>query len=127
MLIRLRAVALLILVCLGVAVTASAQVSTEVLLSEAVRSARFAPTERSREYEELIREHARNNDVRPGLVLAVIQVESASNPSAVSPKGGIGLMQLVPATISQFGGRDPFGPREDVRAGGPHLWHLRAP
>ena len=122
--IRLRAVTFLMLVCLGLSVTASAQVSTEILLSEAVRSTRFAPTERSREYEELIREHARNNDVRPDLVLAVIQVESAFNPSAVSPKGAIGLMQLMPATIQQFGVRNPFDPRENVRAGVAYLRQL---
>ena len=75
-------------------------------------------------FEPLIREHASQRGVRPDLVRAVIQVESAFNPRAVSPKGAMGLMQLMPATAKQFGVIDPFNPAENIRAGVSYLRQL---
>jgi soluble lytic murein transglycosylase-like protein len=75
-------------------------------------------------YEPLIRQHATEHRVRPDLVRAVIQVESAFNPRAVSPKGAMGLMQLMPATAKQFGVIDPFNPAENIRAGVSYLRQL---
>jgi transglycosylase-like protein with SLT domain len=122
--IRLRALAPLVLLCLGPAVQARGQVVSDVSLSEAVHNTPFVSSDRSREYDPLIQEHARNNSVRIDLVRAVIQVESGFNPSAVSPKGAIGLMQLMPATIQEFGVRNPFDPRDNVRAGVAYLRQL---
>lgn len=68
-------------------------------------------------YEPLILEHARLQGVRTDLVRAVIQVESAFNPKALSPKGAMGLMQLMPDTAAQFGVRNAFDPAENIRAG----------
>ena len=68
-------------------------------------------------YEPLIVEHSKSHSVRPDLVRAVIQVESAFNPRAVSPKGAMGLMQLMPTTAAQYGVFDPFNPAENIRAG----------
>ena len=124
MLIRLRAIALLMPLSLGLAVPAWAQASADLSLPDAVRTARSVPAERSRAYETLITEHARNNGVRADLVRAVIWVESGFNPSAISPKGAVGLMQLMPATIQQFGVRNPFSPSENVRAGVAYLRQL---
>jgi soluble lytic murein transglycosylase-like protein len=59
--------------------------------------------------------------VRPDLVRAVVQVESAYNPRATSPKGAMGLMQLMPATARQYGVRNPYNPTENVRAGVQYL------
>jgi soluble lytic murein transglycosylase-like protein len=56
--------------------------------------ARFAP---------LIERHAKANGLDPALVKAVVAVESAFDPQAVSPKGAIGLMQVVPATGERYG------------------------
>ena len=67
-------------------------------------------------YEGLITEHARLNDVRPELVRAVVQVESAYNPYARSTKGASGLMQLMPDTALQFGVKNAFNPEENLRA-----------
>ena len=75
-------------------------------------------------YEPLIRQHARQQGLRPDLVRAVIQVESAFNPRAVSPKGAMGLMQLMPATARRFGVIDPFNPAENIRAGVSYLRQL---
>jgi hypothetical protein len=75
-------------------------------------------------YETLIAEHARLNDVRPELVRAVVQVESAYNPYAISPKGAQGLMQLMPGTAERFGVKNAFSPEENVRAGVAYLRQL---
>ena len=75
-------------------------------------------------FESLIRQHASLQGVRADLVRAVIQVESAFNPQAVSPKGAMGLMQLMPATVKHFGVRDPFNPAENIRAGVTYLRQL---
>src|SRR5688500_774065 len=75
-------------------------------------------------FEPLIRQHASRRGIRPDLVRAVIQVESAFNPRAVSPKGAMGLMQLMPATAAQFGVRDPFNASENIRAGVTYLRQL---
>ena len=60
-------------------------------------------------------------DVSPQLLHAVIAIESAYDPRAVSPKGAQGLMQLMPATSQRFGVLDPFDPRQNVRGGARYL------
>ena len=62
----------------------------------------------------------------PQLLHAVIAVESAYDPRAVSPKGAQGLMQLMPATARRFGVRDPFDPQDNVRGGAQYLKVLLA-
>jgi len=81
-------------------------------------------SDRARMYDGIITEHARANDVRPELVRAVVQVESAFNPYARSPKGAQGLMQLMPATAEQFGVTNAYNPEENVRAGVAYLRQL---
>ncbi|WP_229666217.1 lytic transglycosylase domain-containing protein [Actibacterium pelagium] len=59
--------------------------------------------------------------VSPALVMAVISVESAGVPTAVSHKGAQGLMQLMPATARRFGVKDARNPAENIRGGVAYL------
>jgi soluble lytic murein transglycosylase-like protein len=92
--------------------------------ADSLRVTRFAASSRAGVYEDLIVEHARLNGLRASLVRAVVQIESGFNPSAVSPKGALGLMQLMPATARQFHVGNPFNPAENVRAGVAYLKEL---
>jgi len=92
--------------------------------ADTVRATRYAAVDRSRQYDDVIYEHARVHNVRTDLVRAVVQVESAFNPNARSPKGAMGLMQLMPSTAKEFGCRNPFNPVENIRAGVAYLRQL---
>jgi soluble lytic murein transglycosylase-like protein len=139
---------LMLAVCLGSAVPAHAQIyswrdangnmvlsnrrpelpgktaSYAVAKADSIRATRPAVAERGRAYDVIINEHSKTIGVRPDLVRAVMQVESGFNPNARSPKGALGLMQLMPSTIKQFGVKNPFNPIENVRAGVAYLREL---
>jgi soluble lytic murein transglycosylase-like protein len=72
-------------------------------------------------YEPLIQEHSNRQALRPELVRAVIQVESGFNPRALSPKGAMGLMQLMPATARSLGVNNPWDPAQNIRGGTDYL------
>jgi soluble lytic murein transglycosylase-like protein len=72
-------------------------------------------------YEPLIQEHARRQSLRPELVRAVIQVESGFNPRALSPKGAMGLMQLMPETARSLGVNNPWDAAQNIRGGTRYL------
>jgi soluble lytic murein transglycosylase-like protein len=75
-------------------------------------------------YDPLVVEHATRHAIRPELVRAVIQVESGFNPLARSPKGAIGLMQLMPQTARELGVDDPYDPAQNIRGGTAYLKQL---
>jgi len=139
-------------ICLASAVPAQAQIYTwrdasgHLVLSNAPRGDRAARTATyvppdaafvqssarppraiaSSRYDDLIREHANLHGLSPDLVRAVIQAESNFNPYAISPKGAMGLMQLMPATARELGVANPFHPEDNIRGGVSYLAGLLA-
>lgn len=75
-------------------------------------------------YKEIIRQTAERYSVDPSLVEAVIEAESNFNHRAVSEKGAMGLMQLMPATASAMGAHNPFNPEDNIEAGVRYLREL---
>ncbi len=74
--------------------------------------------------DSLVLQHAQRHALRPELVRAVIQVESGFNPRARSPKGAMGLMQLMPATARELGVTNPYDPAQNIRGGTAYLRQL---
>jgi soluble lytic murein transglycosylase-like protein len=72
---------------------------------------------------ELVEQAARKHGLPPALVHSVVRAESAYRPNAVSSKGAIGLMQLMPATAKGYGA-DPKDPAQNVEAGTEYLRDL---
>ena len=89
-----------------------------------IRTTRTATAEFSHLYDSLVLEHAQRQSLRPELVRAVIQVESGFNPLARSPRGAMGLMQLMPATAKRLGVRDAYDPAQNIRGGCAYLRQL---
>ncbi|MCB1773191.1 MAG: lytic transglycosylase domain-containing protein [Gammaproteobacteria bacterium] len=76
--------------------------------------------------QSLIAEASRDSRLEPALVHAVVRAESAYRADAVSPKGAIGLMQLMPATAERYGVSDPRDPAQNLRGGTRYLRDLLA-
>ena len=74
--------------------------------------------------DQLIRKHATRVGVDPYLVFLVVEQESHFRPRVVSPKGAMGLMQLMPGTARRFGVTRPFDPAENIRGGTLYLKQL---
>ena len=81
---------------------------------------------KSTDYDPLIERAARAAALRPELVRAVIVVESAFNPRAVSKHGALGLMQLKPSTARRYGVSNAFDPEQNITAGAHYLRDLLA-
>jgi soluble lytic murein transglycosylase-like protein len=75
-------------------------------------------------FEQEVINAAEKAGLDPALVHAVIRVESAYQPHAVSPKGAVGLMQLIPATARRFGVEDLRQPSANIHAGTQYLSYL---
>ena len=79
---------------------------------------------RSTPFGEVIEAVSQAHGVDPMLVRAVIEVESNYRPRARSPKGAMGLMQLMPATARAYNVRNPYDPKANIAAGVKHLKSL---
>jgi soluble lytic murein transglycosylase-like protein len=75
-------------------------------------------------YGELIASMSEAHGVDPNLVRALIEVESNYRPKATSPRGAMGLMQLMPSTAREYNVRNPYDPKSNVAAGVKHLKSL---
>lgn len=103
------------MVCIAGAATGDAP-STQQLTSLDERRTAFTP---------LIEEQARRHGIRADLVHAVIRAESAYRPDAVSSKGAVGLMQLMPETAARYGVTDRTDPGQSIAAGAAYLQDLK--
>jgi soluble lytic murein transglycosylase-like protein len=83
-----------------------------------------ARTGRHDPYGALVKQVAHEHKLDHSLLRAIIAVESGNNPSAVSRKGAVGLMQLMPETAARYGVIDLYDPAENVRAGALYLRDL---
>ena len=75
-------------------------------------------------YDEAVRRIAAEQALSPQLIHSVIKVESNYNARAVSSKGALGLMQLIPSTARRFGVSDAFDPVENIQGGARYLRYL---
>jgi len=75
-------------------------------------------------YDALVQEHARKQRLEPALIKAIIAVESAYDPAAVSPKGAVGLMQLIPDTAARYGVKKIADPQDNIGGGTRYLRDL---
>ena len=88
------------------------------------RSGQLTRTSGRLDIHALVRQASGRHGVDPKLIHAVIRQESNYNPFAVSRKGALGLMQLMPVTAERFGVKDIFDPAENVEGGVKFLRHL---
>jgi soluble lytic murein transglycosylase-like protein len=85
------------------------------------RRSQFIKAEDKARWMPAIRRAEDRYGLPSGLFAAVVATESAFRPAAVSPKGAIGLAQLMPATARELGVRDPFEPHANLDGGARHL------
>ncbi len=76
------------------------------------------------DYQQLIVKKADKYRLDPTLISAVISTESAFDSGAISQKGAMGLMQLMPTTAREMGVRNPFNPEENIEGGTRYLQYL---
>jgi soluble lytic murein transglycosylase-like protein len=91
----------------------------KVYMQEPIRRPRVIYTAGS--YDDVISEAARRNGLSSSLLKALIHVESYFNPRAVSKKGAMGLMQIMPENLPLLNIDDPFDPWENIMGGAAYL------
>lgn len=83
-----------------------------------------AETGYSGRFDSLIESIAEDHGLEPLLIHSIIRTESDYDPNAVSPKGAVGLMQLMPETAEKYGVRDLYDPRQNILGGVKYLKDL---
>jgi len=85
---------------------------------------RFKRPRNAKTVKEKVKFYARKHGLPERLFTELVRAESNFNPKAVSPKGAMGLCQLMPQTAKRFGVKDPFDPDENLNAGARYLKEL---
>ena len=111
-------------------IIAAASVVISFPISAPAEPASTASAELAVSWQSFIDEAATRFSVPASWIRAVIQIESKGNPKALSPKGAVGLMQLMPNTYAElrirYGlGADPTDPRDNIVAGTAYLRDMR--
>ncbi len=88
-----------------------------------VRKSSASPS-KSKDFDGIVADKANKYEIDPSLLRAVIKTESNGNPYAVSRKGAMGLMQLMPSTANDLAVRNPFDPEENIEGGTKYLKYL---
>lgn len=81
---------------------------------------------RRKSIEPIVQRVAQSHGVNAALLKAIIEVESGFNANALSPKGAVGLMQVMPATAARYGRFDLYSPEQNVDVGARYLRDLLA-
>lgn len=97
---------------------------TRVSHSELDTKKKYKISKKSKAYNKLIKKVAKKYQLPPALLHAMVKVESAYNPRAVSPKGAVGLMQLMPMTAKRFKVSNRYDPEQNLQAGAEYLTYL---
>ena len=84
----------------------------------------YKPVIKKEDCHLIAEKKAGEHNVDPNLIKAVIKTESNWNPGAISRKGAIGLMQLMPTTAFEMGVNNPFDPAENIEGGIKYLKYL---
>lgn len=85
---------------------------------------RYHASVSDQELEEAVTHYAKEYQLSPALLLAVIKAESGFNPTVISKAGAVGLMQLIPETAIRHGVRNLYDTRDNIAGGARHLRYL---
>ena len=100
-----------------------ARASFRALTYKSVKTSSGYPTASDR-YAPLVKKAAREHSLDQALLQAMIAAESGFDPYAVSPKGAVGLMQLMPETARRYGVHNLYDPAENIQGGAKYLRDL---
>ncbi len=90
---------------------------------DGAKADQYSPTS-SDKLSDMLNTFGKKYNLNPELLAAMMNEESGQNPGAISPKGAMGLMQLMPGTAKQYGATNPFNPEQNLDAGAHYMSDL---